>query len=77
MGVAHLKTNVLEMFTFTAAFLFALGGVVAAGLLPSTGPRPNQIKNLVTFGDSYTDVVSAGLSVGSVSILSNLTGCDG
>lgn len=22
------------------------------------GPLPNQIKNLVTFGDSYTDIVS-------------------
>ncbi|KAG6820035.1 hypothetical protein H0H93_006270 [Arthromyces matolae] len=26
----------------------------------STGLRPNQVKNLVTFGDSYTDVVITG-----------------
>ncbi len=25
----------------------------------ATGPFPGQIKNLVTFGDSYTDVVSS------------------
>lgn len=25
----------------------------------ATGPLPTQIKNLVTFGDSYTDVVSS------------------
>ena len=26
--------------------------------LAALGPAPGQIKNLVTFGDSYTDVVS-------------------
>ena len=39
---------------------------VAASLLlgfaltaQAKGPSPNQIKNLITFGDSYTDVVSS------------------
>ncbi|KAI0077023.1 carbohydrate esterase family 16 protein [Panus rudis PR-1116 ss-1] len=29
-------------------------------LAHAVGPSPNQIKNLVTFGDSYTDVVNTG-----------------
>lgn len=29
-----------------------------AGFALAKGPSPSQIKNLVTFGDSYTDVVS-------------------
>ncbi|CAL1698361.1 unnamed protein product [Somion occarium] len=37
---------------------FALLALV--GLSSAIGPSPNQIKNLVTFGDSYTDVVSTG-----------------
>ena len=37
----------------TAALL--LGSVVPSGL--AAGPSPGQIKNLVTFGDSYTDIV--------------------
>lgn len=45
------------MFTTALALLASLCGV-SASLLPTTGPRPGQIKNLVTFGDSYTDVVS-------------------
>lgn len=32
--------------------------IVAAAL----GPDPGSIKNLVTFGDSYTDIVSHSLS---------------
>ena len=35
-----------------------LSGSVALSAF-AAGPRPGQIKNLVTFGDSYTDVVSA------------------
>ena len=31
---------------------------LSAGVAFAAGPRPGQIKNLVTFGDSYTDVVS-------------------
>lgn len=34
--------------------------LVLLGALPKVtalGPHPEQIKNLVTFGDSYTDVV--------------------
>lgn len=47
----------------TLAFLSAQG--VFAQTTTSSGarqlgPRPGQIKNLVTFGDSYTDVVSTG-----------------
>ena len=35
----------------------ALPLVASVTGVASTGPGPNQIKNLVTFGDSYTDVV--------------------
>ncbi|KAF7306309.1 Carbohydrate esterase family 16 protein [Mycena indigotica] len=38
--------------------LFSLAGLVAAGF--GVGVRKGQIKNLVTFGDSYTDVVNTG-----------------
>ena len=31
---------------------------LSVGAAFAAGPRPGQIKNLVTFGDSYTDVVS-------------------
>ncbi|OCH95459.1 GDSL lipase/acylhydrolase [Obba rivulosa] len=34
--------------------------IVSAWPVEAVGPAPNQIKNLVTFGDSYTDVVSTG-----------------
>lgn len=39
---------------------FASFAVVAsaARLVAALGPAPGSIKNLVTFGDSYTDVVS-------------------
>ena len=43
----------------TALALLAALGSVTASLLPTKGPLPGQIKNLVTFGDSYTDVVSS------------------
>ena len=46
------------MLVTTLALLAALGSVTAS-LLPTKGPLPGQIKNLVTFGDSYTDVVSS------------------
>lgn len=39
-------------------FLTTLVVLVAAQLAATQGPQPGQIKNLVTFGDSYTDVVS-------------------
>ena len=32
--------------------------VAFVGAVAAVGPAPNQIKNLVTFGDSYTDIVS-------------------
>ena len=61
-----------------------LPGVLAIAVLAkaialsafAAGPAPGQIKNLVTFGYSYTDVVSAQLSVSSVPIQSNFAGCD-
>lgn len=31
---------------------------ISTGHNGSLGPRSGQIKNLVTFGDSYTDIVS-------------------
>ena len=34
-----------------------LGLVFGAVPTLAAGPAPNQIKNLVTFGDSYTDIV--------------------
>ena len=39
----------------------ALANVVALSAF-AAGPFPWQIKNLVTFGDSYTDVVSSAAS---------------
>ena len=55
--------GILTMFpTLVAAFIIVvLSQSLAAtstGHGGSLGPRPGQIKNLVTFGDSYTDVVS-------------------
>jgi len=38
----------------------ALLGLSVAALTAATGVKPKQIKNLVTFGDSYTDIVSIG-----------------
>jgi hypothetical protein len=35
---------------------------IAASGVQAVGVRPGQIKNLVTFGDSYTDVVATGAS---------------
>lgn len=48
----------LEMVN--AGILVPLLYAVAAA---AAGPSPNQIKNLVTFGDSYTDVVSPQMSL--------------
>jgi phospholipase/lecithinase/hemolysin len=42
-----------KLFTLVTAVLFLGSGVQAA-------LKPRQIKNLVTFGDSYTDVVHTG-----------------
>ena len=42
----------------TAALLASASFVSAASSARPLGPRPGQLKNLVTFGDSYTDVVS-------------------
>jgi hypothetical protein len=36
--------------------------VLAAYSVHAVGVRPGQIKNLVTFGDSYTDIVITGAS---------------
>ena len=44
-------------FLSTLAILLA---TVASSLQQSVGPAPGQIKNIVTFGDSYSDVVLAG-----------------
>lgn len=41
----------------TAALLASVSFAFAASSARPLGPRPGQIKNLVTFGDSYTDVV--------------------
>ncbi|KIP05085.1 carbohydrate esterase family 16 protein [Phlebiopsis gigantea 11061_1 CR5-6] len=41
-------------------FLTLLVTLVATVICRAAGPLPGQIKNLVTFGDSYTDVVSVG-----------------
>ena len=38
--------------------MVAIVPLLFAGAALAAGPRPNQIKNLVTFGDSYTDIVS-------------------
>lgn len=48
------------LLTSSSVVLLAFGLLSSAALpgFPETGPRPGQIKNLVTFGDSYTDVVS-------------------
>lgn len=40
--------------------LSALPLVLLSSTCVATGVRPGQIKNLVTFGDSYTDVVATG-----------------
>ncbi|KAH8092197.1 GDSL lipase/esterase [Cristinia sonorae] len=45
------------MLTFKCSSLVSL---VFATISLAAGPLPNQIKNLVTFGDSYTDVVNTG-----------------
>ncbi|EJD06124.1 GDSL lipase/acylhydrolase [Fomitiporia mediterranea MF3/22] len=47
------------MFSYYLVLLvvFLVSSVKAAATL-KTSPRPNQFKNLVTFGDSYTDVGS-------------------
>lgn len=47
---------VLHLISTFVAFLGC------AWTINSQGPYPGQIKNLVTFGDSYTDVVSTSLS---------------
>ncbi|OCH85023.1 GDSL lipase/acylhydrolase [Obba rivulosa] len=45
-----------------AIFVLLIAAALIACALPSeaAGPSPNQIKRLVTFGDSYSDVVLAG-----------------
>ncbi|TCD62320.1 hypothetical protein EIP91_007060 [Steccherinum ochraceum] len=45
------------MVAFKSSFVSVVA--FAASAL-AVGPAPSQIKNLVTFGDSYTDVVSTG-----------------
>ena len=42
---------------FKLATLIALVFLGVLEEVAALGPRPDQIKNLVTFGDSYTDVV--------------------
>ncbi|EKM54516.1 carbohydrate esterase family 16 protein [Phanerochaete carnosa HHB-10118-sp] len=53
MGFVFLLLALLALSTSTTS-------AVALELPFSKGPRPGQIKNLVTFGDSYTDVVVTG-----------------
>lgn len=47
------------MNRLATATLFALFAL-SSPTVNAAGVRPGQIKNLVTFGDSYTDVVSVG-----------------
>lgn len=37
---------------------FVLSQLATFDLVAALGPAPGSIKNLVTFGDSYTDIVS-------------------
>lgn len=54
-----LKSQVREYFGFTMhATLFSLVLLSTPYFTSALGPRPGQIKNVVTFGDSYTDIVS-------------------
>lgn len=50
----------ISMFLLSALLTLStfITSAVAHELPFSKGPQPGQIKNLVTFGDSYTDVVS-------------------
>ncbi|KAI5119097.1 hypothetical protein M0805_004868 [Coniferiporia weirii] len=41
-------------------FLYPFFSLASLSLVSALGPEAGQIKNLVTFGDSYTDVVSTG-----------------
>ena len=41
-----------------AALVVSLAVWSSSFAVAAVGPSPRQIKNLVTFGDSYTDVVS-------------------
>ena len=40
--------------------MVGIAPLLVASAALTAGPLPNQIKNLVTFGDSYTDIVSTG-----------------
>lgn len=56
MEVDHqTEMRFVETLVRVCACVLMAGGALAA----SVGPSPGQIKNLVTFGDSYTDVVSS------------------
>ena len=44
------------MLRLILATVILAANVVSSAL--AAGPSPGQIKNLVTFGDSYTDIVS-------------------
>lgn len=58
LGLEQSPDEMLSnLVVLASAAGIAVQSVVAAAAA-SVGPHPGQIKNLVTFGDSYTDVVS-------------------
>ncbi|THH26384.1 hypothetical protein EUX98_g7799 [Antrodiella citrinella] len=48
------------MFAFQPSFLSLVTCLTVVQAALAAGPLPGQVKNLVTFGDSYTDVVETG-----------------
>lgn len=51
--------RLLRALQYPKGLIVAVVAAVSALAAQHVGPQPGQIKNLVTFGDSYTDVVSA------------------
>ena len=63
-GIGELDEHSIKMaFAKSFAKFFACALASGSALAASVGPAPGQIKNLVTFGDSYTDVVSLIIAV--------------
>lgn len=54
-----MQSSKMFVFNSLVASLFVCSILAKAASAASVGPSSGQIKNLVTFGDSYTDVVSA------------------
>ncbi|OSX57857.1 hypothetical protein POSPLADRAFT_1060928 [Postia placenta MAD-698-R-SB12] len=57
-GKWHFPSTFKAKSLAVLEFLTTLVVLAAAQLAATQGPQPGRIKNLVTFGDSYTDVVS-------------------